>query len=142
MTHPYLPGILAEIADAAGLGAALAIAEAKGGARAHFPAHAGDDHWLTRLVGREAADKICAHLRTYAHSSRGAGAYLDVPLGPKNFYARARRAAEDMTAQGVPREEVARRLGVSMRMVQRTRARLRQSGDAGDAGDRRQGKLF
>ncbi|MGA8169798.1 MAG: hypothetical protein WB816_03015, partial [Methylocystis sp.] len=68
-SHDYLTGVLREIADlfpenpGEGLRAALAIAEARGGTEAHFPARAPDDHWLTRAVGREAADRICAHFR-------------------------------------------------------------------------------
>lgn len=121
MSYTYLPGILADIAEAAGLPAALAVAEAKGGVRAHFPAQARAGHWLTRLVGQVAADKICAHFLTGGK----AGFYTLVPLGPKNFHQKARRSAEDLTRSGVPREEVAARLGVHMRTVQRVRARLR-----------------
>ena len=119
--YTYLPGILAEIADAAGLPSALLVAEAKGGIRAHFPAQARAGHWLTKLVGQAAADKICAHFRT----GNRAGFYALVPLGPKNFHQKARRSAEDLTRNGVPREEVAARLGIHMRTVQRARARMR-----------------
>jgi len=130
--YHYLHGILREIADVAGLPAALAIAHEKGGTRVHFPARAGDAHWLPRLVGREAADKLCAHFRSTADG----GIYLLVPLGPKNFYARARRRCVELTEAGKTREEVARELGIHMRTVQRHRARMR------DEGDKRQGRLF
>jgi hypothetical protein len=129
--YHYLPGILREIADVAGLPAALAIAEVKGGTRVHFPARAPDGHWLPELVGREAADKLCAYFRTRATAQGGTrptvngGVYELVPLGPKNFYARARRKAAELTAQGMTRERVAAQLGVHMRTVQRYRARER-----------------
>ncbi|MBY6244182.1 helix-turn-helix domain-containing protein [Methylosinus sp. Sm6] len=129
--YHYLPGLLREIADVAGLPAALAIAEEKGGARVHFPARASEAHWLVRLIGREAADKLCEHFRT----AQG-GARELVPLGPRNFYAQARRKAARLAEEGCSREEVARRLGVHIRTVQRYRARGR------DEGDSRQGRLF
>ena len=119
--YSYLPGILAEIAGVAGLVAALKIADAMGGTRNNFPARARAEHPLAKLVGLEAAENICRHFRT-AHK---AGTYVLVPLGPKNFYQRARRQAEGLTKAGVPCEEVARRLGLHMRTVRRYRARLR-----------------
>lgn len=140
--YHYLPGILREIADVAGLPAALAIAEKKGGARAHIPARAPNGHWLPQLVGRDAADKICAYFRRreitdgVERTSLKAGTYLLIPLGPKNFYAKARRRVVELTAEGWPREEVARRLGIHVRSVQRYRARMR------DEADGPQGRLF
>lgn len=136
MTEPrvYLPALLAEIAEAAGLPAALKIADARGGTRVHFPARAPDGHWLPELVGREAADKICRLYHTTGHG----GVEQLVPLGPKGFYARARRMAEQLTRDGVSREEVARRLGVHIRSVQRYRGRLRDI----EKRDPVQGRLF
>lgn len=130
----YLPALLAEIAEVAGLPAALAIAEAKGGINAHFPAHAPDGHWLVECVGRKRADRLCAHFRTTRQS--GAGVTLLVPLGPRNFYARARRRAMELTEEGASREEVAQQLGVHVRTIQRHRGRLR------DLQSRKQGRLF
>ncbi|WP_210332650.1 helix-turn-helix domain-containing protein [Methylosinus sp. H3A] len=140
--YHYLPGILREIADVAGLSAALAIADKKGGARTFFPARAPDGHWLPQLVGREAADKICTYFRRrdrtdgVERASLDAGTYMLIPLGPKNFYAKARRRAVELTAEGWSREEVARRLGIHIRSVQRYRGRMR------DETDGPQGSLF
>ena len=136
-SHDYLTGVLREIADlfpenpGEGLRAALAIAEAKGGTEAHFPARAPDDHWLPRAVGREAADRICAHFAV----GRG-GVRLEVPLGPHRFYARARRMAAELVGKGRSTNEVARAVGVHGRTVWRIKARMR------DTGDDDQGSLF
>jgi len=124
----YLPGVLAEIAEVAGLPAALAIAEKCGGTRAYFPGRAPEGHWLTELVGREAANKICSHF-----SARGGGMREEIPLGPKNFYARARRQALALQAEGVSTSEIARRIGVSQRSLRNWQA---------EKSDPRQGKLF
>ncbi len=129
----YLPGVLAEIAEVAGLIAALAVAEKLGGGRTHFPASAADDHWLTRLVGREAADKICAHFRA---TSRG-GIQVDIPLGPRGFYRNARKRALALMAEGVSTYETARRLGIDRSTVRRLKARSK-----GAVKDGRQGRLF
>ena len=58
MHDDLLPGILGEIADVAGIPAALAIADEVGGTRINIPARAGDDHWLVKTVGREAAETV------------------------------------------------------------------------------------
>ena len=118
--HVELPELLAEIAEVAGLPAALAIAKFKGGTRTHFPARADDDHWLTVTVGREAADKLCKHFR-----SRNGGISLQVPLGPANFYATARLMALALSEQGMSTSQTARSVGVSSRAVEKWRAAAR-----------------
>lgn len=130
--HDYLPAVLAEIAEVAGIAAALAIADARGGTRVHFPARAPDEHWLPRLVGREAADKLCAHFRV----TMSGGVTVLVPLGPKNFYKRARRRAGEMFAKGSSNAEVAKAIGVHCRSIERYRARER------DVRGSDQGRLF
>jgi hypothetical protein len=114
----FLPPVLAEIAEVAGLPAALALAEKYGGSRVHFPARAAENHWLVRTVGREAADKLCAHFRTTA---RG-GFQIGIPLGPSKFYARARKTTLELLAQGVSTYEIARRLGIARSTVQRAKS--------------------
>ena len=128
----YLPGVLAEIAEIAGLPAALAIAEKFGGSRLTIPKAVPADHQLSRLVGHEAAQKICAHFRA---GSRG-GDRFDIPLGPKGFYMRARATALALLAEGVPTYEIARRIGVDRSTVRRLKARERAATES------RQLKLF
>ena len=55
MSYDWLPPLLAEIAEVAGLDAALALASARGGSRITIPAHPRADHWFARAVGMEAA---------------------------------------------------------------------------------------
>lgn len=124
----HLPPLLNEIAEVAGVVAAVQIAEARGGTRVHFPARAPDGHWLVELVGREAADKLCAHFR----ATEAGGCHVDVPLGPKNFYAQARRRAREL--RGVKSNAaIALELRVSERVVRKWFE---------DRADDRQGNLF
>ena len=124
----HLPPLLNEIAEVAGVVAALAIAEARGGTRVHFPARAPDGHWLVALVGREAADKLCAHFR----ATQAGGSYVLIPVGPKNFYSRARRRAIELRGQKSA-SAIALDLGVTERAVYKWWA---------DKPDERQGRLF
>lgn len=108
----HLPSLLNEIADVAGVAAALAIAEARGGTRVHFPAAAPPGHWLNALVGEDASKKLCAHFRTTAQG----GVYLDVPLGPVSFYDRAKVLALDLRGKASA-SEAALQIGVSERSI-------------------------
>lgn len=128
----YLPKLLAEIAEVAGLGPALLVARERGGDRASFPAAAqvGPGNWLHDLVGREAALKIADRF-----TSRGS-IELEVPLGPAGALSRSREALQRMIAEGKSSGEIARTLGITRRTVVRNRRRLR------DEEDGRQGRLF
>jgi hypothetical protein len=130
----FLPPTLQEIADAAGLAAALKLAEARGGTEVYIPAQAPDGHWLVECVGREAADKICAFYRVETTDSRR-GSHVEIPLGSHRFYERARRLAMKLLGEGHNQVEVARKLGLHHRTVQRVSARLRDL-------DKRQGRLL
>jgi hypothetical protein len=116
-----LPGILQEIADAAGIDAALKIAKAKGGTNVCLPGVDGArrDCWLTRLVGEEAAVKI-------ALSYGPKGGRVDIPLGPFSrsalVAAEIRRRLE--AAESV--SEIARAVGCGARAVYRHKERLRE----------------
>jgi len=136
----YLPGVLREIAEVAGLPAALAIAEAKGGTRAHFPVRTAQGHWLPELVGADAAEKICMHFRSTARGGVG----VDVPLGPKGYYMKVRKRALEMIGEGMSTDAIARRLGVSRTMIKRMKASERAARESrGEpAPPPRQGSLF
>lgn len=131
-----LPGLLGEIAEIAGLSAALALAERVGGTRVTIPARAPDGHWLVKTVGREAADKICDHLRILAPDGREAGArHVVIPSGPAGCLAKARKRLVRELEAGTSAREAARRTGLSERTAFRMRARLREEDDS-------QGTLF
>lgn len=102
--HPYgrpLPWALAQIADAAGIDAAMKIAEARGGNRLEI---ARDSAVLREIVGAEAATAIAEKL--------GVGTRIYVPLGDYHL-------VQWLKAQGVPRAEIGRRARVSLRTMQR-----------------------
>ncbi|QPC44608.1 helix-turn-helix domain-containing protein [Kaustia mangrovi] len=129
--YGWLPSILAEIAETAGLEAALKLAAERGGTEVYIPAACSDDHWLAACVGREAADRICRHF-----ASGHGGISLRLPLGPQGSIAEMRRIADRMIAEGRPTSEIARAVGYTSRTVERRRARLRSRHDP------RQGSLF
>jgi hypothetical protein len=123
-THPVpvgaydgLPGLIVELAEVAGLSAALALATARGGNRVYIPARAADDHWLVQLLGREAAGKIMDYYAT--------GVELDLPRGPTGLRAETWRRLYRMLDEGASSSQITRALGISRDMVKYHRARLR-----------------
>jgi hypothetical protein len=127
-----LPALLAEIAEVAGLDAALAIARVKGGQEVFVPARLSDQHWLVEAVGRARAEIIADHFT----SGRGR-IKLDIPLGPAGSYlAERRRRARllaDAIAEGASANQAAQRAGLTRRSVLRAKARqrARSGGDQG-----------
>ncbi|MFT4098446.1 MAG: helix-turn-helix domain-containing protein [Rhodoblastus sp.] len=128
ISRAHFPPLLNEIADAAGVEAAMALVRAKGGARVHIPGRAPDGHWLVDLIGREAADKLCAHFRV-----RDGGSYIKLPLGPKAHYAIQRERVREMLAEAISTDQIVIALGVSRTFVDSVRAATP---------DQRQGRLF
>lgn len=129
--YVYLPGVLREIAEIAGLPAALRIAEARGGTRMHFPFRLPAGHWLRKLVGDGAAERLAVHFRT---TNRG-GVYLEIPLGPKGHYQQARRKTLELMRAGLSASETARRVGIHARTVKRYRSDARGGGRDAEQGD-------
>lgn len=129
-----LPGLLAEIADVAGIDAALAVADAVGGRRAYIPRQPGPEHWLTVAVGGANAARIADHFTTGR-----TGAELEFPVGPGGSYNRERRRRArqiaDLVERGLQSTEIARQAGITRRGAQMAKARI-----AGTV-DPRQGKL-
>ena len=68
----WLPPLLREIEEVAGLEAALRICQRWGGSRLFVPRSPGPDHPIVREIGAEAAGRLCGHF---------AGEELTVPLG-------------------------------------------------------------
>ena len=129
---PDLPALLFEIAEVAGIDAALAVAEAKGGQRVVVPTRLRPDHWLVVAVGMEKAELICRHF-TSGHVRQE----LDIPLGPAGSYLAERRrrarALVEAQEQGRSANQIAADVGITERSVRRFRARQR---------DARQGNLL
>jgi hypothetical protein len=124
-----LPGILQEIADLVGEQAALAVASHAGGVRIYFPAHAEDGHWLVRCVGREAADKICAHFAVDARR----GQRVEIPLHVGGTYRQLIRAIAErvhkLDGENASSTEISRKVGITQRSIHRHRARHRGKRD-------------
>lgn len=109
-----LPGILQEIAEAAGLEAALEIARVKGGTRAYFAARPGKTHWLSQAVGHDKAQAICRALDS-------SGEAFVIPMGPTSGQAARWRQMRQMIAAGESDAAVARACGVDYTTVKRHR---------------------
>jgi hypothetical protein len=128
-----LPALLAEIAEVAGLKAALAMAEARGGSRVYIPRHPGPGHWLTVAVGAVAARKIADHF-----AAGSAGIEIELPVGPHGTYVRQQRARRArmhaLVKDGVSIDRIAREVGIDRSNVKRFKRKLRE--------DDGQGSLF
>lgn len=121
---PDLPPLLAEIAEVAGLDAALAIAEAKGGQEVFIVSRLRPDNWLVQAVGAERAERISAHFCSGRYRQK-----LAIPFGPKGSYLaerrRTARAMADALSSGASANEMARAAGVTNRSARRFRTKLR-----------------
>lgn len=118
--HGWLPSLLAEIAQVAGLDAALKLAEARGGTEIYVPAAAPSGHWLADTVGIEAAAAICAHF-----TGSGPGCRLELPNGPAGSIAQLRRKVDRMISEGKSEREIALACGYTGRGVRLRRAKAR-----------------
>jgi hypothetical protein len=116
-----LPAVLAEIAEVAGPEAAWALARAKGGTTVYIPYSAGEDHWLTELVGTEAAELICAHFRV-----ANTGTRVLIPIA-KQGHQRQRlyKALKD----GMSAPQAASAAGMHERSAFRARSRMKEERD-------------
>ena len=133
-----LPGILQEIAEAAGLEAALEIARAKGGTIAYFPARPGPRHWLSAAVGH---DKARAIGRALAPGQ--SGIELLVPMGPSASQAARWRRMRELIDAGGSAAQIARAVGCHSRTVKKHRNGQVPTADAVLAqGDLFEGDLF
>jgi hypothetical protein len=125
-----LPGVLAEIAAAAGEDAALAIAAKFGGARVYIPPSPARDHWLSHLVGHKAALAIADRL-----TAGVGGVRIDLPTGAKGYAARGRAKVDRMIAENRSERDIVLATGYTGRGVRKRRARTRER-------DRRQPRLL
>lgn len=116
-----LPALLAQIADIAGVTAAIAVARAKGGTKAYFPVDPQPGNWLVEAVGPTAAAAICREVVSGAK-----GDWIEVPFGPTGSWAEIRRRVVEMDAAGHSAPAIARACGITDRSVRRSRARRRR----------------
>ena len=125
-TRLHLPGVLAEIADAAGEDAAVLVAKVAGGRRVYIPRPAGlrPGHWLVEAVGPDRARLIAGLL---------GGGEIDLPLGPGGSRAQTTRAIHRALDNGLSVTAIVRLTGVDDSTVWRHKAKRRKY---------RQGDLF
>lgn len=137
MASPFaLPAVLEEIAQVAGLDAAWALARARGGTTIFLPRKPGKRHWLSDIVGHEAATKICAHFRGNHTMS------ITVPMAARQQSAELWREALQRGPDGQylrSINETALHMGVHKDTVSKRRHKARVSGDNDDGP---QGDLF
>ena len=109
----YLPQSVRELARVCGLDAALAIVERRGGIRLCVPVAASQEHWLARLIGYDALERLVRHY---------GGEEIDIP--------RCHRAARYIREQQILRDaetlsqaELARKYGYTERGIGKLLAR-------------------
>ncbi len=130
MTHefrPYLPGVLALIADEISLDLAVRLAELKGGREIYIPKNPGPETSLARMVGLENARLLFQTL--------GNGKLL-VPAGNIGGQTGRRQRVAMLLDQGVSHSDIAAKVDVHLRTVERVAATLR------DPDRENQGDLF
>lgn len=103
MTAP----IFEELVDVIGSTGASVLASEKGGQRIYIPVSVDDDHWLAKLLGRAAADKLCGH---FCHTR---GMQIIVPIGDGSNRALRRRTVEAMLDDGASINDIASALAIS-----------------------------
>lgn len=113
-----LPGILGDIADVAGLDAALKLARARGGTAMKISGRAGGA--LAQIVGDDAATKIAELLGSIEYT---------IPMANLRGQKARRAKARMMLQQGVPSSKVALAVDVHLRTIERLRQRERDDPD-------------
>lgn len=105
----WLPAELRDIVEAAGLPAALKLAEARPGERVFVPRSIPPDHWIAVTVGAEAATRIARRL---------GGSHVALPTSAHRGPRAARRQCDAALAAGASINEAVRASGLSHRAVQ------------------------
>lgn len=130
MTHlsdrAYMTPLLNRIADVAGERAALILGREKAGEQIYVPERATEDHWLSELIGIEAATRLTTIF--------GSQKLLIPPALAGDKRRRAATIAE-MIDKGYSNNQIIRATGVSMSTVTLHRKKLPKPDDP-------QGSLF
>lgn len=113
-----LPKILSDLVPVIGLEGVIKLAVAKGGRRVYIPKEAANAPWLIEVLGQEAAEALCKHLRSYSFNAnerlRPSGSTFKLPLA-RQF--RHRLMFEQARREGLSIEQTAARCGVEERTV-------------------------
>jgi len=111
----HLPESVAELVGVVGVTAALAIVEERGGVRMYTPVKADPDHWLAKLIGMVALERLVEYYQ---------GEEIELPRCVE-----AMRAAKDMVIvaeheAGASNADLARRYGYTERGIKKLRRRV------------------
>lgn len=121
----FLPRVLAEIAAVAGRDAALAVAAARGGTQVYIPPEPPADHWLSQLLGQDAAKAVADRL----NGGIPTGVRVDLPLGPVGYTAQMqaimRGKIREMLANDMSERDIAMATRYTTRTIRRHRAAMR-----------------
>lgn len=109
-----LPALLREVAEIAGIPAALRLAQAKGGTRVYVPRRLPADHWLVEIIGMEAASAL---------QRRYSGEKIDIPLGIGGSMQNARAIARQALDGGASVAQAALAAGLTERGVYKLMSR-------------------
>ena len=99
---PRFSGYLADIARVAGDEAAAKIGRQFGGTRVYIPSKPRADHWLTQLVGQDAADAIGEEL-----TAGIAGIRIDLPVGEFGHQRSIQAQCDAMIEAGATTRDIA-----------------------------------
>lgn len=116
--YELLPPTLREIAEVAGMDAALRIAEHYGGVRLDMPARQGARHRLASLVGEEAASRLAAHYH---------GEEIQVPRAARAARALYYQSIAERYQAGASAARLAREHGCTERWIYQVVRRQRES---------------
>jgi hypothetical protein len=121
MRYVWLANLYREIAEGAGLEAALGLARARGGLRISVPRNPRAAPWLTAAMGEKGAALIC---------DLYGGELIDLPADPvsgQGRNARARRIREAIREGKLSANEIAAMAAVTRRAVFKAKAQLRET---------------
>lgn len=119
MKYVWLANLYREIAEGAGLEAALGLARARGGLRISVPRNPRAAPWLTEAMGEKGAALLC---ELYG------GELIDLPADPvsgQGRNARARRIREAIREGKLSANEIAAMSSVTRRAVFKAKQQLR-----------------
>lgn len=129
--------VLSNLVEQIGLEKTLLLLARRGGEEVYIPGpvYLTPDHWLSVIVGFDAAMKISHFYR---------GEKIALPLGPENGNRNAlHRAVQESAAAGVSVNQIVRETGLHSSTVRRIKRRqLRRDGFGVHQADPRQGVLF
>jgi DNA-binding CsgD family transcriptional regulator len=120
---PWLPHLLFDMARRFGLDTALRFAQRHGGTLIYLPVRPAAGHEIAQAFGQPLLAWLIEH--------QGGGQRVLVPMGPSQSQAQREAAVRSLTAQGLRKGQIARKLGIHVRTVSAIRARQRgQDGTA------------